>query len=242
MRRFGLIGYPLTHSFSQQYFAEKFTTLGLSDCSYSNFPLKEIEELATLLKDPDLCGFNITIPYKKLVLPFLAHSDEVVSSIGACNCVSIHNGILTGYNTDVSGFELSLKPYLKPHHKKALVLGTGGASAAVLFVLRKLGIDCLSLSRKSSATGILYEDLDESMLASHHLLVNTTPLGMYPNTQDYPPIPYEWITPEHHLFDVIYNPAETQFLLKGKARGASVQNGHEMLVIQAEESWRIWNS
>lgn len=242
MRRFGLIGYPLTHSFSEKYFADKFATMGLSDCSYANFSLKEIGELSEVLKDPYLCGFNITIPYKKQVLPFLAQSDEVVSSIGACNCVRIQNGVLSGYNTDVSGFELSLKPFLKPHHKKALVLGTGGASAAVLFVLQKLGIESLSISRKTSATGMLYEDLDAGIMASHHLLVNTTPLGMYPNTREYPPIPYEWLTPEHHLYDLIYNPAETQFLLKGKARGASVQNGKDMLVIQAEESWRIWNS
>lgn len=241
MRRFGLIGYPLTHSFSQKYFTEKFALAGLTDCSYTNFSLKEISALQPILEDTELCGFNITIPYKKEVISFLHEMDEVVSKIGACNCVNIHKGIRKGFNTDVTGFELSLLPFLKKHHSKALLLGNGGASAAVKYVLTKLGISYLSVSRNTSPEGIVYGALDESIMASHPLLINTTPLGMFPKTEECPDIPYQWITPEHHLYDLVYNPAETRFLQKGKAMGASIQNGEKMLVIQAEESWRIWN-
>lgn len=243
MRRFGLLGYPLSHSFSQKYFTEKFAQLGLTDCVYENFSLPTIEALTVVLQEKkDLCGFNITIPYKKQVLSFLDEVLPVVAEIGACNCVRIKEGKLTGYNTDVVGFEQSLTPFLRVHHQKALVLGTGGASAAVEYVLRKLGISVQYVSRVASGNAIAYEQVDENILATHHLLVNTTPLGMYPKVAECPDLPYHFLTPQHHLYDLIYNPAETQFLANGKAQGATTQNGQKMLVLQAEESWRIWNN
>lgn len=243
MRRFGLLGYPLSHSFSQKYFTEKFAQLGLTDCVYENFSLPTIQELSVVLQEKtDLCGFNITIPYKKQVLSFLDEVSPVVAEIGACNCVQIKAGKLTGYNTDVVGFEQSLKPFLQLHHTKALVLGTGGASAAVEYVLRKLGITVQYVSRVASDNAIAYEQVDEKILSTHHLLINTTPLGMYPKVTECPDLPYRFLTLQHHLYDLIYNPAETQFLSNGKAQGATTQNGQEMLIGQAEESWRIWNS
>ncbi|MCW3088337.1 MAG: shikimate dehydrogenase [Sediminibacterium sp.] len=242
MRRFGLIGYPLTHSFSQKYFTEKFAQLGIPGCVYENFSLKDIEELNGVLRKPGLRGLNVTIPYKKLVLPFLTDVSEVVKKIGACNCIDIKEGRLTGYNTDVTGFETSLLAFLKPHHKRALILGTGGASAAVEFVLGKLGISFRYVSRSLSAGTLAYESLDSKILSTHHLIINTTPVGMYPKAGECPSIPYQYLTPKHHLYDLVYNPAETLFLSKGKAQGATTQNGHEMLILQAEESWRIWNS
>ncbi len=242
MRRFGLLGYPLTHSFSQKYFTEKFVQLGLADCVYENFSLPNIDELHGVLKEhSDLRGFNITIPYKKQVLAFLHESTDAVKAIGACNCVNIKDDVFIGYNTDVIGFEQSLLPFLKSNHTKALVFGTGGASAAVVFVLKKLGIELQFVSRTVSGNAISYEQVDESMLASHHLLINTSPLGMYPNAETFPAIPYQCLTAEHHLFDLVYNPAETKFLEKGRLQGATTQNGYEMLILQAEESWRIWN-
>lgn len=243
MHRFGLLGYPLSHSFSQKYFTDKFAAMGLTDHVYENFSLASIDELTKVLNEkPDLCGFNITIPYKKQVIAFLDDASEVVKKIGACNCVHIRQGKRMGYNTDVVGFEQSLLPFLKPHHTKALILGTGGASAAVEYVLQKRGITVQYVSRHAGNGSIAYSDLDAEILATHHLIINCTPLGMYPKVDEYPDIPYEFLTPQHHLYDLIYNPAETKFLAKGKERGASIQNGQEMLVLQAEESWRIWNS
>ncbi len=243
MRRFGLIGFPLSHSFSQKYFTEKFAQLGLTDCVYENFSFKDIDELPQVLNTyKDLCGFNITIPHKKNVLDFLDERSAVVAGIGACNCVNIQNGKLTGYNTDVVGFERSALPFLQPHHSKALVFGTGGASAAVVFVLKKMGIAFQYVSRTASPNTISYEQVDEALLSSHHLLINTTPLGMSPDVESCPDIPYQYLTPQHHLYDLIYNPAETKFLAKGRSQGATTQNGQQMLELQAEESWRIWNS
>lgn len=240
MRRFGLIGYPLTHSFSQKYFTEKFAQLGINDCVYSNFELKDINELPAVLQQPGLCGLNVTIPYKKQALPFLADRTDAVAEMGACNCIGIRNGELTGYNTDVVGFRQSLEPFLQSHHERALILGTGGASAAVEFVLKRLGISFQYVSRTAGEGAIAYDDLTPGIMDTHRLIINTTPLGMYPNTNDFPEIPYQHITTKHHLFDLVYNPAETLFLAKGKERGATIQNGYEMLVLQAEESWRIW--
>jgi shikimate dehydrogenase len=242
MRRFGLLGYPLTHSFSQKYFTEKFADLGLDDCAYENFSLPNIELLKDVLEQfKDLRGFNITIPYKKQVLSFLHESTDAVKAIGACNCVNIKDGIFRGYNTDVTGFEKSIAPFIKPHHARALVFGTGGASAAVVFVLNKLGIAVQYVSRNASEEAIGYEDVTEEVLAAHHLIINTTPVGMYPNIHDFPAVPYQFLTSAHHLYDVVYNPTETKFLELGRLRGASTQNGYEMLILQAEESWRIWN-
>jgi shikimate dehydrogenase len=242
MRRYGLIGYPLTHSFSQKYFTEKFEREGITDCTYSNFSLPQIGDLAGVLADPELRGFNITIPYKQAVLDYLHAKSDVVAAIGACNCIRIEDGVLTGYNTDVVGFELSLVRHLAPHHSRALVLGTGGAAKAVEWVLQRLGIAYVSVTRQPRAgtTDMSYEQVDAGVLAETTLIINTTPLGMHPHVEECPPLPYEVLTPRHYLFDLIYNPARTLFLRKGEALGAVVENGHEMLVLQAEESWRIW--
>lgn len=243
MRRFGLIGYPLSHSFSQKFFTEKFQREGIRDCAYENFPLPSIDALRDVLtQHPDLAGLNVTIPYKELVLPFLHHQNEVVKAIGACNCIRIDKGQLTGFNTDVIGFETSLREFLHPHHQKALVLGTGGAAKAIHYVLQKLGIEFIEVSRNAQhARKISYDQLTPEIIASHTLIVNTTPLGMYPNVEECPKIPYEAITPQHYLFDLVYNPAKTLFLQKGEERDAVIKNGYDMLVIQAEESWKIWN-
>ncbi|MDE3252435.1 MAG: shikimate dehydrogenase [Bacteroidota bacterium] len=240
---FGLLGYPLSHSFSQQYFTEKFARLGLTGYVYENFSLPDIHELNQILADrKDLLGFNITIPYKKQIIEFLQETSPVVAEINACNCVRIQDGKLKGYNTDVIGFEASLAPFLKPHHTRALILGTGGASAAVEYVLRKSGIGYTNVSRTASPKGITYQDITKDLMESHYLIINTTPLGMFPNIAEAPDIPYQFLGSRHHLYDLIYNPIETLFLAKGRSQGATVQNGQEMLVLQAEESWRIWNS
>lgn len=242
MKRYGLIGYPLSHSFSQRYFTEKFAKESIEDAVYENYPIPDISALKQILREKtDLCGFNVTIPYKKEILGYLSASTEAVQKMGACNCVKLEGGVLTGYNTDVVGFELSLLPWLKTHHQKALILGTGGAAAAVAYVFNKRNIVFQYVSRNRSATSIAYEDLNETIINSHTLIINTTPLGMSPMTDQYPPLPYQWMGQQHHCFDLIYNPAETVFLQKAKQAGASIQNGAEMLMIQAEESWRIWN-
>jgi shikimate dehydrogenase len=241
MRRFGLIGFPLTHSFSQKYFAEKFQLLGISDCVYENFPLTHINKLPDLLLQENLRGLNITIPYKKQVLSYLTNQSAVVEKIGACNCLAIQNGKVIGHNTDVYGFRTSLQPFLKSNHQQALIFGTGGASAAVAYVLEELGIVYRFVSRQAGDNLLDYASINESVLSTHQLLINTTPLGMYPQVDQYPDIPYELLTPDHHLYDLIYNPAETKFLELGRKQGATTQNGAEMLVLQAEESWRIWN-
>ena len=243
MKRYGLIGFPLTHSLSAKYFTNKFIEEGIEDCIYERFSIPSIADLHDILKThPDLCGFNITIPYKKEVLAFLTERSKAVEEVGACNCVKIEDGKLIGYNTDVIGFENSLVPFLKPSHNQALVLGTGGAALAIVYVLQKLGIDFTYVSRTASSDQFAYDHLDASIMAAHTLIINTTPLGMFPNIEDCPAIPYALLTPAHHLFDLTYNPAESTFLAKGKAMGATIQNGQQMFVEQAEQSWRIWNS
>lgn len=239
---YGLIGYPLTHSFSPGYFNKKFQEGGI-DAVYKAFELKSINELPRLLNTySQLKGLNVTIPYKQEVIPYLNSLDEAAEEIGAVNCIAFEQGSLKGYNTDILGFELSLNPLLQPHHNRALVLGTGGSSKAVKYVLRKLGIPYLSVSRNKDEDTITYDELNEELINKHTLIINTTPLGMHPHVDDYPPIPYQFITNQHLLYDLIYNPQETKFLSLGKARGAAVKNGLEMLHLQAEESWRIWNS
>lgn len=244
MKKYGLIGYPLSHSFSQKYFTEKFQREGITGCEYGNFPLASIDEFPALIKQqPDLKGLNVTIPYKEKVIPYLTAKSEVVKTIGACNCIRIEDGELTGHNTDVVGFETSLRPLLQPFHKKALVLGTGGAAKAVHYVLDKLGIAFLEVSR-NPVTGrqIGYHQIDETVIKEHQVIINTSPLGMYPNINECPPLPYKALTATHYLFDLVYNPAKTLFLQKGEEQGAAIKNGHDMLIIQAEESWRIWNA
>jgi shikimate dehydrogenase len=241
MRLFALIGYPLTHSFSKKYFTEKFEREGLADCRYEHFSIDDISKLKTILTDnPDLCGINVTIPYKEQVLGYLHEKNELVKQIKACNCISIINGKLKGYNTDALGFEQSLKEKLQPQHKKALILGTGGAAKAVEYALDKQGISYKYVSRKPSAGNYSYEQLTPAIIGANQLIINTTPLGMYPAIAEAPPIPYESLTSDHYLFDLIYNPEKTLFLRKGEEKGAAIKNGYDMLVIQAEESWKIW--
>jgi len=242
MRQFGLIGYPLSHSFSKKFFTEKFEKEKLIDCKYETYPITLISQLPALIdNNPYLEGLNITIPYKEQVLPFLFQQSEVVRKVKACNCIKIKNGNLFGFNTDVAGFEISLQKQLNPHHHQALILGTGGAGKAVEFVLEKLNIKYKYVSRKASSQNFSYEQLTALVLKDYTLIINTTPLGMYPNVAEYPPIPYECLTKKHYLFDVIYNPDKTLFLKKGEEHGAIIQNGLDMLIIQAEESWKIWN-
>lgn len=242
MRLFGLIGYPLTHSFSKDYFSQKFKKEAVEDCRYENFQLANITELAQVIKDhPDLEGINVTIPYKESVLPFLDEKNKLVRQTGACNCIRRANGKLIGFNTDVIGFEKSLLSKLQPWHKNALILGTGGAAKAVEFVLKKNLIHYTCVSRKPSQHSIGYEQLTNVIIEKNKLIINTTPIGMYPNVDEVLPLPFEAITPEHFLLDLIYNPPKTLFLRKGEEKGAIIENGYEMLVCQAEESWKIWN-
>lgn len=242
MRLFGLIGYPLSHSFSKKYFTDKFENEGIAGCFYELFPLPTVGALFPLLqKHPELEGLNVTIPYKQQVLAYLDES-KIPAGLNACNCINITGGRLTGYNTDITGFELSIIPLLKSWHKKALVLGNGGATAAVVFVLKKLGIDFNIVSRKKHDHSTLtYRDINKKIIADCPLIINTTPLGMQPDTGSCPDIPYQFITDRHLLYDLVYNPAKTLFLQKGEERGATIKNGEEMLILQAEESWRIWN-
>lgn len=243
LRSFGLIGYPLTHSFSKKYFTEKFERESIRDHVYGLYPIDRIGLLpAVLAQVPSLAGLNVTIPYKEQVLPYLDACSPEVEEIGACNCIKIENGKLTGYNTDVIGFARSLESKLQPHHRKALVLGTGGAAKAVYQALKDKQIGFLKVSRNAGADCISYGDVDAAVIREHTLIINTTPLGMHPDTDTAPALPYEHITSSHYLFDLVYNPSLTLFLRKGQARGAATENGADMLEIQAEESWKIWNS
>jgi shikimate dehydrogenase len=243
MKLYGIIGYPLGHSFSQQYFSQKFSQEGITDCQYQVFAIENIDKLPAILKNnPQLCGINVTIPHKQNVLKFLDDAANLPSGLSACNCIKITNGKLLGYNTDVIGFEKSLQPLLQPHHKKALILGNGGAAEAVKFVLDKLSIAYKVVSRKlHDGSHLTYNDLNETIVKEHTFIINTTPLGTFPNVDDCPSIPYQHVSPKHYLFDLVYNPAKTLFLQKAAAQGAAIKNGYDMLLIQAEESWRIWN-
>lgn len=242
MRLFGLIGYPLSHSFSKKYFTKKFEQEEITECCYDLFPLKTIDELLLLLRNnPELEGLNVTIPYKKQVLSFLDASN-IPDGLDACNCINIIGGKLVGYNTDITGFESSIKPLLKSFHKKALVLGNGGATAAVIFVLKKFGIGFEIVSRKLHDDSTLtYKNINKKVIDENKIIINTTPLGMHPDTEACPDIPYQFISDKHLLYDLVYNPAKTLFLQKGEKKGATIKNGEEMLMLQAEESWRIWN-
>ncbi|HEX2534486.1 MAG TPA: shikimate dehydrogenase [Chitinophagaceae bacterium] len=242
MKLYGLIGKTLKHSFSQTYFTAKFEREGITDCGYRNFELSSIEELPRMLAEhPELRGFNITIPYKEDVLPYLHARNEVVAATGACNCVRIIEGKLHGFNTDVIGFGQSLDRDRKAAHNRALVLGTGGAAKAVWYALEQRSIPFTVVSRKKQADTLTYDDLDAGTIARHPLIINTTPLGMFPDTDSFPPLPYEALTAGHYLYDLVYNPEQTVFLSRGAERGAVTRNGYEMLLLQAEESWRIWN-
>lgn len=242
MKVYGLIGYPLSHSFSKGFFAEKFAREHIQHCMYESFPIPAIEELPALIaQQPDLQGLNVTIPYKQAVMAYLDELSPAATQIKAVNCIHFKDGKKIGYNTDAIGFRRSLEPLLKPHHNKALILGTGGAAKAVQYVLESLNIPYSSVSRQASAETISYEQLDAATMAAHTLIINTTPLGMYPNVDAAPALPYEQLTDRHLLYDLIYNPAMTAFLQQGADRGAGVKNGHEMLILQAEASWEIWS-
>ena len=244
-RLYALIGFPLTHSFSERYFTAKFEKEGIKNTGFKSLSFENINTITEIIKEhPNLKGFAITIPHKKAILPFLDESTDEVKLMGACNCVRIKDGKLSGFNTDVIGFELSFTKKLQPHHTKALILGSGGAAAAVEFVLRKLQIEYrfVSRSRKEEQGILSYEDLNETILSNYTIIINTTPLGTFPKVDDAAAIPYSLLSPKHYLFDLVYNPAETKFLRLGKEQGAAVENGYEMLVLQAEENWKIWNS
>ena len=246
MRIFGLTGYPLEHSFSEKYFAEKFRNESINDARYLNFPLKDISMLPSLISGtPDLCGLNVTIPHKKAVMAFLDYIDNEASEAGSVNVIRIirSSGRITleGYNTDIYGFRESLSPFAVTAISQALVLGTGGSSASVGFVLARMGIKVVFVSRRPAAGSVTYSNLNEEVVAQSKLIVNTTPLGMYPDINGKPAIPYQALTSSHILYDLIYNPAETPFLKEGIKRGCRVINGLEMLKLQAEKSWEIWN-
>jgi len=243
MRRFGLIGYPLSHSFSQGYFAGKFAEEGITDAVYENYPIPGIEEFPVLLAThPDLVGINITIPYKEKVIAYLDELSPEVKAIGACNCIHFANGKRKGYNTDISGFELSFVPHLSERHDHALILGTGGAAKAVAWVLKKLHISFATVSRRPAPGLLTYQDLNDEMMHRYPVIINTTPAGMYPDVDSCPDIPYNALNSSHYLYDLVYNPEETVFLRKGKEKGATVCNGSNMLKLQAEAAWKIWNS
>lgn len=240
MRHYGLIGYPLGHSFSEQYFTEKFAKEHVS-ANYKLFELSDVVKFRNLLSNNDLSGLNVTIPYKETIMDYLDELDETARLVGAVNTIKFcPNGHLKGYNTDVIGFEQTLRPILKSYHQKALVLGTGGASKAVAFVLRQLNIDFKFVSRTKTIDCLAYSDLSQTIMSEYLLIVNTTPLGMFPNIHTKPPIPYQWLSDQYLLYDLVYNPLKTEFLQAGEEYGAIVQNGLPMLRAQAEASYLIW--
>jgi shikimate dehydrogenase len=261
MKQYGLIGYPLSHSFSKKFFTEKFEREGIADHVYDLFELSSLSDFPELLRaNPKLCGLNVTVPHKIGVIRYLDWISDEAKSVGAVNCIRIsaespvlaafsgevgikdHDFLLEGFNTDVYGFEQSLKPLLKQRHTKALLLGNGGAARAVKCVLDKLNIEYILVTRRHEHNSILYGELTAKIMAEHTVIINTTPLGTSPNVHECPPIPYECITHHHLLYDLIYNPEQTLFLKQGHDKGAATKNGYEMLVLQAEKSWEIWNS
>jgi shikimate dehydrogenase len=243
---FALIGRNISYSFSRGYFTKKFKKLGLEKHTYINFDFQELKELPTALKTykNTLQGMNVTIPYKLEIMKFLEEIDEEAKKIGAVNTIKIQaNGKLKGYNTDVYGFQKSLEPLLQEKHKKALILGTGGASKAVAYALQNLGIAYTYVSRTPKDNNTInYQEITKEILLEHLLIINCTPLGTHPNIENHPDIPYSYITKNHILYDLIYNPSETTFLTKGKKKGATIKNGMEMLEQQAEKAWEIWNT
>lgn len=245
MQKYGLLGYPLGHSFSRTYFNQKFEAEKI-DAQYLNFEIPNIKEIKNVLREnPELKGLNVTIPYKEQVIPYLDDLDEDAQVIGAVNVIKFTKGLfgktkLVGYNSDIIGFKQSIDPLLKETHKKALILGTGGASKAVLQGLKQLGVASTLVSRKPKEFCITYEEITPEIMEQYTVIVNTTPLGMFPNINECPNIPYDQLTPDHLLYDLLYNPDETLFMIKGKEKGAVVKNGLEMLLLQAFAAWEIW--
>ncbi|HCW05907.1 MAG TPA: shikimate dehydrogenase [Cytophagales bacterium] len=245
-KKFGLIGSTVSHSFSKSYFDEKFFREGLRDYHYDLYALSSVDELKKLLEEnPELCGLNVTIPYKEKVIKFLSDIDTAAKKIGAVNVIKIQNGKLKGFNTDSDAFYETVEKWF-PHieNARALVLGTGGSSKAVQQALKKLSIPFDTVSREKEKGTFTYEDLEKNknIISNANLIINTTPLGMSPDTNNFPPIDYDLITPQHFVYDLIYNPARTLFIQKADMRGATVKNGLEMLQIQAEKAWAIWNN
>ena len=246
MQKYGLIGYPLKHSFSIGFFNEKFKSEGI-DAEYVNFEIPEINDFMEVVEEnPNLCGLNVTIPYKEQVIPFLDELDKDTAKIGAVNVIKIirtpkRKIKLVGYNSDIIGFSQSIQPLLQPYHKKALILGTGGSSKAIYYGLKNLGIDSVFVSRTKKEGMLTYEELTPEVMAEHTVIVNCTPVGMYPKVDFCPAIPYELLTPNHLLYDLLYNPNITLFMKKGEEHGAVTKNGLEMLLLQAFAAWEIWN-
>jgi shikimate dehydrogenase len=240
--RFGLLGKNISYSFSRGYFTTKFSELELPNYSYDNFDLKDISEFKEVLKNTaNLIGLNVTIPYKEAIISYLTELEPSALEIGAVNTIKISPSGLKGYNTDAYGFKTSIEPYLKKHHTKALILGTGGASKAIAYVLKQLEIEFTFVSRTGKNNGYTYETLDQNIMESSSLIINCSPQGTFPNITEKPELPYEYITEKHLLFDLIYNPEKTAFLAHGETKGATVLNGFHMLELQAEKAWEIWN-
>ncbi len=241
MDKYGIIGYPLGHSFSRGFFTEKFAREGI-DAQYLNFEIPDVAMLKDVLREnPELRGLNVTLPHKQAVIPLLDELSDEAREIGAVNVIRVRDGKLKGFNSDIIGFTESIKPLLKPHHKKALVLGTGGASKAICVGLKRLGIEWKYVSRTPREGMMTYENITAETLKEYTVVVNCSPVGMYPKVDEAPAIPYEHLTPKHLLFDCVYNPEDTLFLKRGRERGARGKNGLEMLHLQAIASWRFWN-
>jgi shikimate dehydrogenase len=245
MIQLGLIGKSLQHSFSKSYFEEKFKSLGLTNYHYTNFELAEIEAVKVHFAQKDVLGLNVTIPYKEAIIPFIDQLDTDALAIGAVNCIKFIGGKTIGYNTDVYGFAQSIKPFLDVTHERALILGTGGASKAVAHALKKVGVDVFYVTHsneKKYSNSFFYSELNDRIFSAFKLIINTSPLGTFPNVDQYPPLPFHLINDSHFVYDLIYNPTETRLLQLAKLQGALTMNGLSMLKLQAEKSWEIWHS
>lgn len=241
MDKYGIIGYPLGHSFSRGFFTEKFAKENI-DAEYVNFEVPDAAALRDILREnPELRGLNVTLPHKQAVIPLLDEISDEASEIGAVNVIRVRNGKTKGFNSDIIGFMESIKPLLKPHHTQALILGTGGASRAIRVGLSRLGIKWKYVSRTPREGMLTYNDLSPVVMQKYTVIVNCSPIGMFPKVDGTPDIPYDQLTDKHLLYDLVYNPGETQFMLRGAAMGATVKNGLEMLHLQAVASWRFWN-
>ncbi len=239
MKTYGLIGYPLTHSFSKNYFSQKFSQLGI-EVKYENFEIKSISELSDIVKNHKLSGLNVTIPYKQKVREYIQVLSPEAKEIGAVNTIKIEGEKLIGYNTDYIGFTKSIQPLLTKEHTSALVLGNGGATKAIIYALNKLNISSSIVARNNG--NYTFKEVGENIVKQHQIIINCTPLGTYPGTEKKPPFPYKFLTSKHLLYDLVYNPSETSFLKMGMEKNCSTKNGMEMLELQAEEAWKIWNS
>ena len=241
MDKYGIIGFPLGHSFSRGFFTEKFAREGI-DAQYLNFEIPDATMLLDILREnPELRGLNVTLPHKQAVIPLLDELSDEAREIGAVNVIRVRKGKLKGFNSDIIGFTESIRPLLQPHHTKALILGTGGASRAIRVGLSRLGIEWTYVTRSPREKMLAYSDLTPEMMKEYSVIINCSPVGMFPKVDQAPAIPYELLTPKHLLFDLVYNPEDTLFMQKGREQGAIVKNGLEMLFLQAVASWRFWN-